>query len=1580
MNSQPALASRYQQLSEFVENECSKRLRAYSAQPRDATEHFETENEALSGGYAFRQLYELVQNAADAILESGDASGRIEVVLRAGQLATANTGAPLNEDGIVALLNARSSSKRGIQIGRFGIGFKSLLKLGGKVALYSRTAGLRFEPEACRARIRRHLGLAPGARAPGMRLADALDPEGVDSPLRRGQEFDWATTVVVAGIAEQSTHDRLAAEIEAFPAEFLLFLPADIDLVLKVEGGVERHARKRMEGNIAIVDDGATEGRWMLFETQVQVEQAEARADATHVQARDDIPLAWAMPLEGREQAGRFWAFFPTETQTHVPGILNAPWKLNSDRTNLVRGAYNEAVMAHAATLIASALPTLTAGADKGAGVAAFPRKLDRQDDISAPLAKALWDLVLSSALLPDANGELHLPQSLARHPVEDQAVAETWALVASHEAKAGLIHPDCYAHKYRVSRLDSLEAEARKRNIPMLPKLQFGTWLELLASPGLTATRKCLLFMEALDKERRRLGIHAPFDVPIVPTSTGKLCKPSGVAIAIGTHPLAGIEQVDEAIAADPDCRRVLVDILDVKVVSEDSWQDILQQSLDQAYDDDDTKAWDAFWSNVLAAPGADAAEFLQGLGASDLRFKAKSGDYQERDLLVATSDALDTPAGHLLDLDFHEPHRYLLPSGMLSTYATGWVDTNFQGEGFLGYIGKVQPLAYHDIVRRCQGSKPQQGMIVPRSHGSRRTVRMPAAWRLLEFLPPRPAARLTTHLLDEAFASQARLAPIHFEHQSRRETYPTTSAPHPLFWVLTRHGMLQLGEHAFPIRMIEDEWASLLALARVSQFDLLDTFLGERSNVTGLSGQVPWPTRPMPAEDVREFWVAALDALCRMPPPEGLLLEAWEAAAACGVAPKQVPTGTGLGPINEAYVATEASSLHGLEGGGVILLSPAAAAVWEEAGARLVDSKDGSAKAAEVLSPPSTLATLFPELLAFAALEPLAASVEASWVTGLSKDLGPVRTTPCAAWSPDGTLWIDHERYKALKWQGFVPRLLEVLSPKAGEALDLETIATALAGQRKLEARNAVRSCESVEAKLVAAVGGTPAPLLDSLPPATRRAVPEDAAPATVASLAIAVHGPGILGKLASAMDAAGLEPPSRWTGEAAMDFVLDLGFPREFATGTQARRAASVSVNGPVPLPPLHDYQQDIVEELAQLVGSGSGRRRAIVSLPTGGGKTRVAGEAVVRLVLCGEGQRTALWVAQTDELCEQAVQCFEELWANIGTPFESLRIARLWGGQRNPPPPEPGEPVVVIASIQTLASRFSRDGLDWLKGAGIVVIDECHHAITTSYSELFRWLDLQVGNERTRDTEPPVLGLSATPWRGFSDEESERLAARFDRRWIPAAQEELHDRLSRMGVLAARTYTPIRYDREVTLSDLELRHFEKFNELPDSVTSRIGEDEDRNDLIVEAVSTTEAGSILLFANSVAHAQHLAARLHLAGCPAAAVSGETDKLSRQHFTKLFRSGELRVICNHSVLTTGFDAPRADMVFISRPVFSPVLYMQMVGRGLRGPANGGTPHCEIMTVEDNIANFKDQLAFHYCRRFFDAPPTPAC
>jgi hypothetical protein len=48
------------------------------------------------------------------------------------------------------------------------------------------------------------------------------------------------------------------------------------------------------------------------------------------------------------------------------------------------------------------------------------------------------------------------------------------------------------------------------------------------------------------------------------------------------------------------------------------------------------------------------------------------------------------------------------------------------------------------------------------------------------------------------------------------------------------------------------------------------------------------------------------------------------------------------------------------------------------------------------------------------------------------------------------------------------------------------------------------------------------------------------------------------------------------------------------------------------------------------------------------------------------------------------------------------------------------------------------------------------------------------------------------------------------------------------------------------------------------------------------------------------------------------------------------------------------------------------------MIGRGLRGPANGGKPLCELVTVQDNFGRYRDQLAFHHFRDLFTNTERP--
>lgn len=158
------------------------------------------------------------------------------------------------------------------------------------------------------------------------------------------------------------------------------------------------------------------------------------------------------------------------------------------------------------------------------------------------------------------------------------------------------------------------------------------------------------------------------------------------------------------------------------------------------------------------------------------------------------------------------------------------------------------------------------------------------------------------------------------------------------------------------------------------------------------------------------------------------------------------------------------------------------------------------------------------------------------------------------------------------------------------------------------------------------------------------------------------------------------------------------------------------------------------------------------------------------------------------------------------------------------------------------------------------------------------------------------------------------------------------------------------------------------------MPASVEDRLAQDEDRNAVLIESITKMpEDWTILLFSTSVEHAQNLAALLSLEGVPARAISAETEDGARRHYVNEFRRGRIRVLTNYNVLAQGFDAPAVRAVYVARPTFSTNLYQQMIGRGLRGPLNGGSEICRIVNVEDNFLMYGDELAFHHFDYLWD-------
>lgn len=537
----------------------------------------------------------------------------------------------------------------------------------------------------------------------------------------------------------------------------------------------------------------------------------------------------------------------------------------------------------------------------------------------------------------------------------------------------------------------------------------------------------------------------------------------------------------------------------------------------------------------------------------------------------------------------------------------------------------------------------------------------------------------------------------------------------------------------------------------------------------------------------------------------------------------------------------------------------------------------------------------------------------------------------------------------------------VLDAVTDAADLDLRADERASLLAERDRVEAnklRRAAVKAETDEERVLLAVGeralrqGLPKELIDELFDERE----DDLSGLEIAELALSVHGVEVLKNHKSELEASGFDIPGQWAGgRKARAFVTSLGLPIEFAGFQQATRDSLLKVDGPMKLHDLHDFQRVSANRIRDLLRRGSGR--GLLALPTGAGKTRTATHAFIEAMRDGEIKGPILWVAQTDELCEQAIESWADNWRAIG-PQGTLKLGRLWGSNAVENLSDPYQ--VVVATIAKLQNCFGDKQYSWLSQATAVVIDEAHRSITPAYTQLLEWLGMARNQERV-----PLIGLSATPYRGTSEIETERLVNRYAKNRLDEVGEEPYLTLQTMGVLSQVEHQLLK-GSNITLSPSELTALTEQRRLPPEVLARIGEDRGRNQTIIDSINDLpDDMTVLLFAASVVHAELLAGRLSVEGIEARAISAQTSRGARRLYIDQFRNGEVRVLTNYGVLSEGFDAPAVGAVYLARPTYSPNLYQQMIGRGLRGPLNGGKEVCVVVNVEDNIAQYGEQLAF---------------
>lgn len=362
-------------------------------------------------------------------------------------------------------------------------------------------------------------------------------------------------------------------------------------------------------------------------------------------------------------------------------------------------------------------------------------------------------------------------------------------------------------------------------------------------------------------------------------------------------------------------------------------------------------------------------------------------------------------------------------------------------------------------------------------------------------------------------------------------------------------------------------------------------------------------------------------------------------------------------------------------------------------------------------------------------------------------------------------------------------------------------------------------------------------------------------------------------------------------------------------------------NLSVNDPI----LRDYQTEAFEKIIWSIGKKLNGNDLVV-LPTGSGKSLVIS------YLASVLNEPILILQPSEEILRQN---YEKLLCYVGSEKIGIYSASFNKKEVN---------------HFTFATIGSIKVSEYFKHFKIVIIDESHLVNPKDMGSMFMSFLKEIGN-------PKVIGFTATPmrmattWLDWGKPEQRqvttvklinRLKGFF---WNRILYNKSIAELIEAGHLCKPEYLDMSgfsHD-EIALnksrSDFDLESFSKL-----SLTRK------KNILKALEYAYANSKSTLVFCSSVSQA------IDLSSCVPGSrfIEAKTPKKEREEIIKGFKNGSIKMVFNMGVLTTGFDHPAIDCIVLIRPTRSIVLYIQMLGRGLRNAV--GKTSCKIIDLTGTV------------------------
>ena len=363
-------------------------------------------------------------------------------------------------------------------------------------------------------------------------------------------------------------------------------------------------------------------------------------------------------------------------------------------------------------------------------------------------------------------------------------------------------------------------------------------------------------------------------------------------------------------------------------------------------------------------------------------------------------------------------------------------------------------------------------------------------------------------------------------------------------------------------------------------------------------------------------------------------------------------------------------------------------------------------------------------------------------------------------------------------------------------------------------------------------------------------------------------------------------------------------------------------------------LYDYQQKMLEDIINVLTTAvsgtfyneNGKKEKVgssvmVQMPTGTGKTYVMA-AVVKWFLDNHDTDEVWIVAHRRELVEQMQQTLDRFCLDYGEKEMELKAK---------------------VRIRVLSIQWLNRHIEELEGAectpGLIVVDEAHHAIATSYQDLFG-----------RNRKALKLGMTATPCR--MNKKS------FGRLFEMLLKSPCTNDFILRGYLAPYDYVVIgKYSNDqLTVNQLKGRGSDGDYAIKE-MDEKLNIPQTIQRLYDSVKKYADGKKGIVYAIDILHAQTIAACYNALGLKSVALDSKTPAKKRKEMVEAFRRSEIDCLVNVNLFDEGFDCPDVEFIQMARPTLSLAKYLQMVGRGLRINKENKDKVCMII---DNVGNYR--------------------